>query len=51
MIDITFEHNEDLTGHLKIDKSKILMTNGRLVKVKSIAECSKWSILQYIWPA
>ena len=26
---------------------KILMTNGSLMKVKSIAECSPWSILQY----
>ena len=26
----------------KIDKTKILMTNGSLMKVKSIAECSKW---------
>ena len=32
---------------LKIDKTKILMTNGSLMKVKSIAECSPWSILQY----
>ena len=32
---------------LKIDKAKILMTNGRLMKVESIAECSPWSILQY----
>ena len=29
----------------------ILMTNGSLMKVKSIAECSKGSILQYFWPA
>ena len=27
------------------------MTNGNLMKVESIAECSPWSILQYIWPA
>ena len=27
------------------------MTNGSLMKVKSIAECSHWSILQYLWPA
>ena len=27
------------------------MTNGSLMKVKSIAECSLWSILQYFWPA
>ena len=32
---------------LKIDKAKILMTNGSLMKVQSIAECSPWSILQY----
>ena len=36
-----------LSGHSKIDKTKILMTNGSLVTVKSIAECSPWSILQY----
>ena len=27
--------------------TKILMTNGSLMKVGSIAECSPWSILQY----
>ena len=27
------------------------MTNGSLMKVKSIAECPKGSILQYVWPA
>ena len=32
---------------LKKDKTKILITNGSLMKVKSIAECSPWSILQY----
>ena len=34
---------------LKKDKTKILITNGTcsLMKVKSIAECSPWSILQY----
>ena len=26
------------------------MANGSLMKVKSIAECSPWSILQYFWP-
>ena len=26
------------------------MTNGSYMKVKSIAECSPWSILQYFWP-
>ena len=34
-----------------IDKTKILMTNGSLMKVESIAECYPWSILQYFWPA
>ena len=32
---------------LKIDKTKILMTNGSLMKVERVAECSPWSILQY----
>ena len=27
------------------------MANGSLMKVKRIAECSTWSILQYFWPA
>ena len=27
------------------------MTTGSLMNVKSIAECSPWSILQYVWPA
>ena len=38
---------------LKTVKTKIFMTNGSLMKVESIAECSKspWSILQYFWPA
>ena len=34
-------------GHSKKDKTKILMTNGSLMKVESIAECSPWNILQY----
>ena len=38
-------------GHSKIVKIKILMTNGSLMKIKSIAECSPWSTLQYFWPA
>ena len=29
-----------LSGHSRIDKTKILMTNGSLMKGKSIAECS-----------
>ena len=40
-----------LGGHSKIDKAKIFMTKGSLMQVKSIAECSPWSILQYFWPA
>ena len=36
-----------LSGHSKIDKTKILMTNSSLMMVKSIAECSPQSILQY----
>ena len=40
-----------LSCHSKIDKTKMLMTNGSLMKVESIAECSPWSILQYFRPA
>ena len=40
-----------LTGHSKIDNTKIIMTNGSLMKVESIAECSPLSILQYFLPA
>ena len=36
-----------LSSHLKIDKNKVLMENDSLMVVKSIAECSPWSILQY----
>ena len=50
---------EDIWGYsktrvkrsLKIDKTKILMTDGSLMKFESIAECSPWSILQYLWSA
>ena len=31
-----------LSGHLKIDKTKVVMENGSLMKDESIAEC--WSI-------
>ena len=31
-----------LSSHSKIDKTKILKTNGSLMKVESIAECSHW---------
>ena len=34
-----------LRRHSKIDKTKDLKTDGRLMKVESIAECSHWSIL------
>ena len=40
-----------LSGHSKIDKTKVLKTNGSLIKVESIAECSPRSILQYFKPA
>ena len=36
-----------LSCHSKIDKTKTLMTNGRLMKAESIADCSPWSILKY----
>ena len=31
-----------LSGHSKKDNTKILMTNGSLMKVEGIAECSCW---------
>ena len=40
-----------LRGHSKIDKTKILMTNGNLIKVKSIVECSPLKHLLYYWHA
>ena len=40
-----------LSSHSKIEKTKMIMTNGILMKVKSFAECSSWSILQYFWAA
>ena len=36
-----------LSGLSKIDKTKILMTNGSIMKVKSISVGSPWSILKY----
>ena len=36
-----------LSGHLKIDQTKVLIQIGSLMKVQSIAECSPWNILQY----
>ena len=40
-----------LSSRAKTDKTKVFITNGSLMKVESIAECSPWSILQYFWPA
>ena len=40
-----------LSRQLKIDKTKVLMENGSLMKIESIAECPTWSILQYFRPA
>ena len=37
-----------LSGHSKIHKTNILKTNGSLMKVESIAECSPRSILQLL---
>ena len=37
-------------GHSKIDKIKIFMTNGSLMKVESIAECSICNTLTCIKP-
>ena len=40
-MDYTFTVKPVLSGHSKIDKTKVLNTNGSLMKVKRIAECSK----------
>ena len=37
--------------HSKVYKTTIVMTNRSFMNVKSITECSPWSILQYLWPA
>ena len=39
-----------LSGHSKIEETKVLKPCGSLIQLKSIAECSKGSILQYFWP-
>ena len=39
--------NPVLSGHSKIDKTKVSLANGSLMKDESIAECSYRSILQY----
>ena len=33
---------------LKKDKTKVLTTNGRLMQAKNFAECSPWSLMQYL---
>ena len=41
-----------ISDHSKIDTTKILITNGSLMKVESIADRSSWNIiLQYLNPA
>ena len=35
-----------LSGHSKIDETKIFMTNGSLIKVEIIAECSKGTCIK-----
>ena len=40
-----------LNGHSKRRPKLVFKTDYRLMQVKSIAECSKWSILQYFRPS
>ena len=40
-----------LSGHSQKDQKWVFKTNYRLMQVKSIAECSKGSIMQYFRPA
>ena len=44
---VTIQRNLYKTATQKIDKTKILISKGSLMKVESIAECPPWSILQY----
>ena len=53
-MEVRFCHNTVklvLSGHSKIDKTKVLKRNGIFMKVEGIAECSKGSILQYFRPS
>ena len=43
--------NPVLSGHSKRDQKLAFKTHYRLMQVKSIAECSHWSILQYFRPS
>ena len=47
LFSVEFTVKPVLSGNSKIDKTKILMTNGSLMKVENFAECSPWSMLQY----
>ena len=38
-------------GHSQKDRKLVFKTNYGFMQVKSIAECSKGSILQYFWPS
>ena len=40
LVDCAITVKPVLSGHSKIDKTKVLMTNGSLMRVESIAECS-----------
>ena len=40
-------HKTENTCSLSIHKTKILIAKSSLMKLKRIAECSPWSILQY----
>ena len=47
LVDLSITVKPVLRSHSKIEETKILMVNGSLMKVESIAKCSAWSILQY----
>ena len=40
-----------LSSHSKRTQKMVFNTDYCLMQVKSIAECSPWSILQYFWPS
>ena len=48
---LLYSVNLVLSGHSNIDKTKIIKTNGSLMKVKSIAECSFGAYSAILGPA
>ena len=50
-VSVTWTVKPVLSRHSKRRSKLVFKTDYRLMQVKSIAECSEWSILQYFWPS